>query len=365
MKFTVNQIYINSAIQIISKIASTKTVTKTQSAMLMIAENQKIHFIACDGKNKIETQIEANVEEEGTVLLPHQYIQELVKKMPVSDIRFHLEESGNMIISAGRSKYKIMSYNPSDYQLIEMGERINQIELNSAELSRSIDQVKFAVSKDENRLILTGVLFEFKENCLKLVSIDGYRMTSKEMNIQTGIVNKIVITEKALGEVQRLIASEGADTINMSINEKMAKFEIGNTVLITALLNGEFINYENIIPKEFKSEMTLNKQELEQAVDRSMIIVSANQNKVIKLKINDDLLLITTDSESGDAQEEVQIKLEGEDQLIGFNPRFILDTLKVIEGEELLVKFTNAKGPCIIKSTEKDDYFCLLLPCTI
>lgn len=365
MKFTVNQIYMNSAIQIISKIASTKTVTKTQNAMLLIAKDQKIHFIACDGKNKIETQIDAVVEKEGTVLLPHQYVQDLIKKMPVTDIRFHLEDSGNMMISAGKSKYKIMSYNPSDYQLIEMEEETNQIELNSAQLNQSIDQVKFAVSKDENRLILTGVLFEFRKDSLKLVAIDGYRMTSKEMKMQTEIENKIVITEKALSEVQRLISIEGVDTLKMSLNEKMVKFEIGSTIFISSLLNGEFIHYENIIPKEFKSEMILSKEEFEQAVDRSMVIISANQNKVIKMKINDDVLQITTDSESGDAEEEVQIKLEGEDQFIGFNPRFILDTLKVVEGEELLIKFTNSKGPCIIKTTEHDEYFCLLLPCTI
>lgn len=365
MKFSVNQILIHSAIQIVSKIAGTKTVAKTQNAMLMTAKNHKIHFIACDGKNKIETEIDANVEIEGTVLLPHNFVQDLVKKMPVTEIQFSLENSGNMIISAGKSKYKIMSYNPDDYQLIEMDQETEKVEINAAQLNQSIDQVKFAVSKDENRLILTGVLFEFKEQILKLVAIDGYRMTSKEMPIQSGINKSIVITEKALTEVQRLISSEGVETIKMSINDKMAKFEIGKTVLITSLLNGEFINYENIIPREFKSEMILNKVEFDQAVDRSMVIISSNQNKVIKLKINDDVLKITTDSESGDADEEISIKLEGEDQLIGFNPRFILDTLKVIEGEELSIKFTNSKGPCIIKSTEYDDYFCLLLPCTI
>lgn len=365
MKFSVNQIYMNSAIQIISKIAGAKTVSKTQNAMLLIAKDSKIHLVACDGKNKIETQVEAKIQKEGTVLLPHQYIQDLIKRMPTTDIHFELEDSGNMIISAGKSKYKIMSYHSGDYQLIEMEAEDNLIELNSVELNRSIDQVKFAVSKDENRLILTGVLFEFNHGSLKFVAIDGYRMTSKEIVISSDIIHKMVITEKALSEVQRLISSENPETISMSFNEKMAKFTIGNTVFITGLLNGEFIHYENIIPKEFKSEMILSKTEFEQAVDRSMIIISANQNKVIKLKINDDVLQITTDSESGNAEEEVQIKLEGEDQFIGFNPRFILDTLKVIEGEELLVKFTNAKGPCIIKTTEQDNYFCLLLPCTI
>lgn len=365
MKFRVNQIYMNSAIQIISKIAATKSIAKTQNAMLLTAKDNKIHFIACDGKNKIETEIEATVDVEGTVLLPHSYVQELIKKMPATEITFSLEQTGNMLISSGKSKYKIMSYSADDYQLIEMEETNEKIVLNSSELVQSVDQVKFAVSRDENRLILTGVLFEMKDKTLKLVAIDGYRMTSKEMKIDSDYENKVVITEKALSEVQRLISSEDAETIEMSVNNKMVKFRIGKTVLITSLLNGEFINYENIIPKEFKSEMTVQKAEFENAVDRSMVIISSNQNKVIRLNIKDDMLTITTDSESGDAEEEIAIKLEGEDQLIGFNPRFILDTLKVLEGEELLIKFTNAKGPCIIKSTEKDDYFCLLLPCTI
>lgn len=365
MKFKINQVIFNNAIQTVSKIASTKTVMKTQNAVLLIAKDQMIRLIACDGKNKIETAVEANVEIEGKMLLPHHYLMDLIKKMPVSEIGFSSEDSGNIVITSGKSKYKLMSIADEEYQLIEMETEGNPISLDAAELSRAIDQVKFAVSKDENRLILTGVLFEFKNSILKLVAIDGYRMTSKTMAIDSDLNTNIVVTERALSEIQRLISSESVKRIQMYISQKMIEVIIGNTSLITSLINGEFIHYENILPKEFKSEILTGKTEFENAVDRTTVIISANQNKVIKLKISDDILQITTDSESGDAHEEIAIRLEGEDQYIGFNPRFILDALKAIEGEALKIKFTSAKGPCILSSVEKEDYFCLLLPCTI
>lgn len=366
MKFKVNQVILNSALQIISKIASTKTAMQTQNAMVLIADMDKVKIAACDGKNNIETEIEANVEKSGRVLLPYNLLSELIKKLPVSDIGFNLEDSGNMTVSAGRSKYKIMSYTNDAYQLLEMSDDEGDfVTINAANLSGAIEQVKFAISKDLNRLILTGALFEFKEKILKLVAIDGYRMASKEIEIFSEINRNVVITEKALLEVQRLISSEGVEKIDMTVGAKKVRFDIGGTKLISSLISGEFISYENIVPRETKSEIVINKKEFENAVDRTTVIISNNQNKVIKLSITDDEMSITTDSDGGNAEEHIEIKLEGDDLLIGFNPRFILDALRVVEGEELIIKFTNPKGPCIIAPSDKDDYFCLLLPCSI
>lgn len=365
MKFKTNQLIMNSAIQIVSKIASGKTVLKTQNSVLLTSRDNKIYITACDGKNKIETFIDAKIETEGSVLLPYSFLSDLIKKMPVSEIAFQLDEKNNMVISSGKSKYKMMAYQTEEYQLIDMDEEEISVDVDASLLNQSIDQVKFAVSRDENRQILTGILFEWKSGHLRLVAIDGYRMASRTLNMDTNIEKNIVITEKALLEVQKLILSESAEKINIKASSKMVRFEIGNTVLISSLLNGDFINYENIIPKDYKSEIIINKDEFEDAVDRSTVVIASNQNKVIKMRISDELLLITTDSESGDAHEEIQIHLEGEDQYIGFNPKFILDAIKVTEGEELKIKFTGAKGPCVMSSTENDDYFCLLLPCTI
>ncbi len=366
MKFRVNQVILNSALQTISKIANTKTAMQTQNAMVLTVDINKVKLSACDGKNSIETEAEAFVEQSGKILLPHNLMSELVKKLPVMDINFTLEETGNLLILAGRSKYRIMSYTNENYQLLQMDENETDfVSIDAAALSHAIEQVKFAISKDQNRLILTGALFEFKERVLKLVAIDGYRMASKEIEIFSKINRNIVITEKALLEVQRLISTEGIEKLNMTVSDKKVKFEIGGTTLISSLISGDFISYENIVPRETKSDILVNKTEFENAVDRTTVIIANNQNKVIKLNIKDDEMVITTDSDSGKAEEFVEIKLEGEDLLIGFNPRFILDALKVMEGDELIVKFTNPKGPCIIKTSEKDDYFCLLLPCSI
>ncbi len=365
MKFSVNQVMLNTAIQSQSKIASTKSITKTQNSILFEITNDHLKLSASDGKNTIEKNIMANIFEQGSMLLPYSYLSELIKKMPAADIEFELEKNGNVKISSGKIEYNLLSYQADDFQLLKMETEEEFISLDAELLNKAINQVKYAISKDEKRPILTGILFEFVENQLKLVAIDGYRMAYKIISIDSNLTKNIVIPEKSISEVQRLISSEGVKEIKVSLNEKQVKFEIGETTLISNLLSGEFINYNKIIPNEHSNEAILKTDDLAEAVDRASVILSDDQSKIIKMIVSDDNIKIKAGSATGNAYEEVPIKLEGDDITIGFNPRFILESMKSIDSEDIKIRFTTKVGPCVITPVDNDDYLYLLLPCVL
>lgn len=363
MKFSCNQAQINAAVQSVAKIASFKSPIRTQNAILFDATKDKLKLVATDGKNAIETIVESNIAQPGIVLLPASFLTELLRKMPMAEIHFELDDTGNMKISSGKIEYTIMSYSSSEFRDIEREHFEHKVVLSAEELVKSIDQVKFAVAKDENRVVLTGALFEFKKEGLNMVTIDGFRMALKRIPMANEFERNIVVTEKALSEVQRLVASEqSVEQIDLYISDKQVVFQIGNSKLISNLIAGEFINYEKIIPSELKSEFVVDAKEFESAISRSSIIVNEEKSKVVKFEVTDDVLRITSDSQSGRANEEIGIKLEGDDITIGFNPKFILESLKVMDSETLTIRMTTSVGPCLIEPTEREDYMYLLLP---
>ncbi len=365
MNFSVNQQVLHQAIQSQAKIASTKSITKTQNSILFDIKEGQIKLSASDGKNTIEKIVMANCSEEGHLLLPYSYLSELIKKMPATDIQFELENNGNVKISSGKIEYNLMSYRIEDFQLLTMDGVQETLTINAMELNKSINQVKFAVSKDEKRPILTGILFEFKNHSLKLVAIDGYRMAYKIIENNSQIEKNIVVPEKSIAEVQRLISSENVEMITISLNEKQVKFGIGETTLISNLLSGDFINYSKIIPNEHSNEAVLKVQDLADAVDRASVILSEDQSKVVKFIVSDDNIKIKAGSATGNAYEEVPIRLEGDDITIGFNPQFILESMKTMDAEEIKIRFTTKVGPCVITPMGSDDYLYLLLPCVL
>ena len=242
----------------------------------------------------------------------------------------------------------------------------NSIEIEQTTLKNMIRKTIFAVSTEENRPIFTGCLFEVKENKLNVVAVDGYRLAVKTKELlNSGNDFSSVIPGKTLNEVNKII-SDSFDTVKIGISRNQALFEMENCKIVTRLLDGEFLNYSNTIPKNWETRVKVNKNNIQNCFERILLISASSIEKEKKypVKINIELgkVTISCANQTGDAKEEIFVNTEGKELEIGFNPRFFLDALKAIEDEEVYIEFGTNRSPCIIKPIEDGDYIYMILP---
>lgn len=363
MKFSCSQMELNAALQIVSKVVSNKTTLPALTGILFDATKNELRLVGNDLNIMIETTIEANIQKKGAAVIPSGFITELVRKLPPSEIHFTLDEKGDVSIECAQLSYKILSYNSNDYPERVFDGAKTRFHVPKDELARMIRQTKYAISKEESRPTLTGALFELEGNMFTMVAIDGFRMAISKLPLQTDLHTKFIVPEKALNDVLRLIGGlDQEEDVAIEFTEQQVKFLFGKTNLYSTLIAGEFTNYRKILPSESKIYFRLPLASLVDSIDRSILVVRENKNQAIRLEITDEQLEITSNSEVGNSKEVIPIRLEGDNLTIGFNPKYLMDSLKAIDAEEIELKFTNNIGPCTITSTEHDRYLYLLLP---
>ncbi len=365
MKIIVEQSNLSKALNIVLKAISTRTTKEILKCIYINAHDNAITMISNDLNIGIEMTIPANVIKSGKIAIDGRIFGDIIKKLPSEAIE--IEEKNNKIhINCLNSDFYLTGHNTAEFSVLPIVSSDQKIVIDKYVLADMISQTIFATSNDENRPILNGALFDISNDKMTMVAIDLYRVALKKINFLSDADCHLVVPAKALNELLKIIL---ADNNNMEVsiykNDKFIKYSIGNVVLIARLLEGNFINYEKIIPTEYKTKITCSKTELYQAIDRASLIVNQTNNTSLLFEIKDDYLNITSNTDSGSAQEKVNIELEGPNLKIGFNPKYWLDVLKVIESDNVVVEMTTSTSPCIIKSEEDDNYIYLLLPVRI
>lgn len=366
MIFKCKQAELSTAISIVSKAVSSKTTMPILSGIYFEAKNNQLKLIGNDLNLCIETTISAEVEKEGTVVMPSKLFSELIRKLPDAPIEFDIKDSNVVDIHCMNSSYKLVGLPGNEYPELPIIEDKNAIFMDKELFGNMIRQTNFAISQDESRPILTGALLEIENGKFNMVAIDGYRMAIKNATIKTDLSQKVVVPGRTLNEIGKLVGQmEGKSELRIAFDEKQVLFNVGHINVYSRLLAGEFINYNQILPTEYKSVITVKTNDLYNGLDRSFLMARENKNIAIRLEIKDDQLQIVSNSEMGSAVEIVPIQLEGQDLEIGFNPKFLIDALKVIESEEIKMHFVNNVSPSIIKPMDTDNYTYLVLPCRI
>ena len=227
-----------------------------------------------------------------------------------------------------------------------------------------IKQTVFAISQDQTKPILMGELLEIVDGDISLVAIDGYRLAVRSCKIDNIINNaKVIIPGKALNDVNSLLSSE--EDVKVGFDEKNAIFIINDTKIITRLLEGDFIDYKKLLPREYNSKVKLKTKELLNSIERASLLSQSEKNNLIKLSIRDNVMAITSNTDKGNVYEEVNLELTGEYLDIAFNSRYFLEGLKNIDSEEIFIEFTTNINPCIIRPADDVKYTYLLLPVRI
>ena len=350
---------------VINGVAS-KTTMPVLEGILIQTNDKEVKLTTYDLEIGIEYIIECDVKEQGNTVVNATMFSEIIRKLPDTEITISINENNLLEIECEGSLYKLATMNPEEFPELPKINIDNSIEIEQNLLKNMIRKTIFAVSNEENRPIFTGCLFEVENNKLNVVAVDGYRLALKT-NILNSAANNFhaVIPGKTLNEINKIIL-DSFDTIKIGISKNQALFEMENCKIVTRLLDGEFLNYNNAIPAQWETRIRVNKNNIQNCFERIILISSSSIEKEKKypVKVNVDIgkVTISCTNQTGDAKEELYVSTEGKNLEVGFNPKYFLDSLKAIEDEEVYIEFGTSISPCLIKSIENNDYTYMILP---
>ena len=249
-----------------------------------------------------------------------------------------------------------------DFAYLPMIERDEPLTISQYTLKNMIYQTIFSIAVNDNNKLMTGELFEIKDNCLKIVSLDGHRIAIRKMPLKKDYSDrKVVVPGKTLNEISKILSGEMDDVVSIFFTNNHILFEFDQTMVVSRLIEGEYFRIDQMLSSDYETKVTVNKRELLDCIDRATLLIKEGDKKPIIINIADGSMELKIKSQIGSMDEEIIISKEGRDLLIGFNPKFLIDALRVIEDEQVDLYFMNAKAPCFIKD-EQQSYIYLILP---
>lgn len=362
MKFICSRDRLLTSVTIVSKAVSTKSTLPILGCILIETMDHKIKMTANDTELGIETLIDGDILEEGKVAIEARFFSDMLRKLPESDVTVEVDDNFQTKITCEKSKFNVMGKPGEDFPYLPVIEKNQPISLSQFTLRELIRQTIFSISDNENNQLMTGELFEIKNNKLTVVSLDGHRISirNSELNKENDPV-KIVVPGKTLNDISKVLSGELEDMVSIYFTEKYVLFEMEKTRIISRLLEGEYYHIDRMLSSDYETKIIVNKKEMYSCIDRTTLLIKETDNRPIILTITDDNMEIKVSTSIGSMKEDIPIHKEGKDIMIGFNPRFLMDALRVIDDEEIVIYLVNPKAPCFIKDG-KESYIYLILP---
>ena len=366
MKIVCYKDKILKAINSVVKGVATKTTMPILEGILIQTNDNEIKLTTYDLEIGIEYVMECEVKEQGSTVVNAIMFSEIIRKLPDTEIYISVNDKNLLEIECEGSLYKLATMNPDEFPELPKIEIENSIEVDQNVLKNMIRKTIFAVSSEESRPIFTGCLFEIENNKLSLVAVDGFRLALRSIYLNKQTNNfSAVIPGKTLNEVNKII-SDSFEPIKIGVAKNQALFEMDNCKVVTRILDGEFLNYKNVIPSNWETRVKAEKSSLQNSFERVSLISSSSVEKEkkypVKVQVDIGKVVISCTNQTGDAKEELYVATEGKNLEAGFNPKYFLDSLKAIDDEEVYVEFGTSISPCLIKSVENNDYTYMILP---
>lgn len=353
----------------VGRTVSTRTPLPILECILVAADENGIRLTANDLEMSIETApMEADVDESGSVALEARLFSEIIKKMPDDFINIEVNENNETICKSGKAKFTIMGMPGEEFPVMPAMEREAGYTVSAKDMRDMIRQTIFSVaSVDDGKPILTGELIHHRENALNMVAVDGFRISYRKLDLPENALTpaapiSVVVPAKALNELSRILPTEPEDTLDFYFTDKRIVFDLPNFTFVSRLLEGEFIRYDQIFNEDFTTNVTVNRQALLSGLERAVLVARDNKKSPIKLEIMESSIIITSNTEMGTAYDEIKAEVEGNTLEIAFNPKYLIEALKVIDEENIMARFTTGLSPCIIRGVDNDKAKYLILP---
>ena len=364
MKFVVNGNELSDAVSKVVKAVSTKTTNPILEGIKITVKGDEVSFLATDTEISIEKTIIASTFTEGETVVPGKMFADFVKKIEDEDeIEFTLLDK-ELKINYGSSEGFIQTFNAEEFPIINKDIKEKYFSIKQKDFKELILKSSFACSQDEARPLLKGCLLEIENDEITSIALDGFRLALYRKKLLEKSENfKIIVTQRTLNEIVRILENDD-DVVSIIVQKNVLMCEVNGTVLISRLLEGDYIDYRNIIKDEYLTLVKVNKNQLLTAIDRASAL-NNDIKKIVKFDIKENYMSVSSSSEAGKMNENVLINLEGKDLTISFNSKFVVDSIKAIDDEFINLYFNNKINPCVIKPYSGNDYLYLIVPLRI
>ncbi len=368
MKFTCNQQTLAKAMNTVSKAVSNRTTLPILKGILIQANQEgTLTLTASDLEISIQKTVSASVQEAGSSVVISKLFGDIIRKLPNEEIFIESDSDSLISIKTSTSEFSVVSFPVEEFPKIGEKEEIKESLTFSRDIFRDmVSKTSFAASVDESKGILVGILTEIGTEKVSMVALDGFRLALANEAMTSDRENKFIISAKIMNEISKIITEdERDDDISILLGEKKATFIIGSTEIVLRLMEGEFIKYSDIIPKDSTITVVAGRSLLLESIERASLLAKEGKNNLIKMTIKNNLLTITSRSEEGNVKEEIIMEKTGDDLEIGFNSKFVIDVLKAIDDEEISMNFNTGISPCVVRPVQGDAYEYLILPVRI
>jgi DNA polymerase III subunit beta len=325
---------------------------------LLQASDGEIRLTTTDLDVGIRGRVDAQVERTGATTLPARRLLSIVRELPSSEIYFDVDAKNLASIRSGSSYFKILGLPEEAFPSLARLEEAKIFTIVQKDLKDGLKKTSYAISVDETRYVLNGILFSFKDNKLTLVATDGRRLALVELEVEfpSSQETEIIVSTKAVTEIQRLLREEGE--VKLSIGENQIAFELNRTLLVSKLIEGNYPNYRQVIPAEAKARIRLERETFLTAVRRVSLLAGEKSVKLIFTKSNIDIVANTP--EVGEAKESLAVMYQGREYSIAFNPEFLMAPLRNLSEEEIYLDLIDELSPGVIKIA--GPFLCVLMP---
>ena len=362
MKLICDKSNLLNGLQIVSKAVSNKTTMSILECIMVDATKGMITLTGNDMDLGIETFIEGDIVEKGAIAVEAKIFLDIVRKLPDNEVIIETDSSYKTKITCGKAEFSILGKSGEDFSYLPVVEKENSIEISQFTLKEIIRQTIFSISDNDNNKLMSGELFEINGNELKVVSLDGHRISIRKIELRdTYPVQKVIVPGKTLNEVSKILPGGADNFVTISFNPKHIVFEFDSTTVVSRLIEGEYFKIDQMLSSDYETKISVNKKEFLECIDRATLLVKEGDKKPIIMNITDDSIRLMINSVLGSMNEEIEINKTGKDLMIGFNPKFLIDALRVIEDEKVDLYMVNPKAPCFIKN-EEETYIYLILP---
>ena len=362
MKFTCEKQLLLEAVTTATRCAAAKSPIPALEGLLIEA-GQDVRITGYDLKKGIYTSFPADVSDPGTVVLSARLFGEIVRSLPEGIVTVDLNDGLKASITCGAADFSILGTNAAEYPELPAVDRQNTVSVPQNILSKMIRQTIFAVSDNESRPVYTGALFEIEGDTLTIVAVDGYRLALRREKVETGSMEdcSFIVPGSALGDAEKLCA-DTEETVDITVGSKHISFSVGSTVLVSRRLEGEFLNYKKSIPTAFGILAEAERELLAQAVGRVSLMIDEKTKQPLRIKIGDDMIDISCQTGRGRAVDQCPVHIiRGNDILIGFNNRYLLDALRAAPGDVVHIGLNTASSPCVILPSDDSDGFAYMI----
>lgn len=347
---------------IVMKAIPGKTTMMILECVVIEVKDNQIKLIANDLQLGIETLIDGEIKQEGSVAVGAKVFFEIIRKLPSDNVSITVDEDYHMNISCGKAKFNIMAKSTDEFPYLPNIVKDKNVNISQFTLKDIIRQTVFSISDNENAKVMTGELFEIHDSELKVVSLDGHRISIRKVKLNQSYDDvSVIIPGKTLIEISKIINGGMDDEVSIFFTDKHVLFEFEDTIVLSRLIEGEYYKIDKMLSTDYETKVTVNKREMLECIDRSTLLLKESDKKPVIIDVQDDYMKFAMNSAIGSMDEDIDASKEGKDILIGFNPRFLMDALRVIDEDEITMYMINPKAPCFIRDQE-ETYIYLILP---